>query len=161
MRPPAFPTGKAAKSPREILIAAGVPCWSGLYAVPALLGRGEHWYLDDAEAREIATATADTLLSLPEAKVKEVLELAKQWGPVLGLLAVLIAATAPRVMATLRLKGARDGIAHPAGSSGPAPAATYAVPGGGNGAAPRAAGPSDPGPGPDGRSRIAGFPFGT
>lgn len=74
---------------------------AGLYALPALMGFGEHWYLSTSEEKEIGRQGAAFLRSFPELKAKRAVELISRWGPGIGFAAGVAVLAGTRIAQTL------------------------------------------------------------
>ena len=100
----------------------------GLFALPAILGQGEHWYLTEGESRQIGIQANAAVTSLPSRKVEALTKVVNQWAPWLGLATTLAVCLIARVQHTRMLyvqTAAR-------GPRAPGPAADGAPPSGGN-----------------------------
>lgn len=78
---------KLGRVPRKQLVAE---VFGGAFYVPARLGYGEHWALEESEGRDLAERLLQWLESLPKKKTARTLELLDTWAP-LGSFIVMVA----------------------------------------------------------------------
>jgi hypothetical protein len=107
----------------------------GLFAIPGVLGQGDHWYLDEKESAQIADQANAALISLPVKKVEALTKIVNVWAPWIGLTVTLAVCLIARIQYTRTLYATRaPGVRTPDRPANAPPAGGADVPG--NGAAP-------------------------
>jgi len=107
----------------------------GIFAIPGVLGQGDHWYLDEKESAQIADQANAALTSLPVKKVEQLTKIVNVWAPWIGLAVTLAVCFIARIQYTRSLYASRaPGVRAPDRAQDPAPTDSRGVPG--NGAAP-------------------------
>ena len=101
------------------------------YAVPALAGYGDHWYLTEDEAKALSEQAEASIGALPASKLAAISRIVATWAPVAGFVVTTIIVTKVRVDETRRLNAAAR--SDKGGSGGQPPEASVSSPAG-NGA---------------------------
>lgn len=129
--------------PKPASLTTGLElCARGLFALPALLGQGDHWYLTEPESKAIAEQANAALTSLPVKRLEQLTKLSSIWAPWIGLTVTLGVCAISRIQYTQTLRGnhvrtrapgvrAPDAPSHGAATDGGAPAGNGAAPGAG------------------------------
>jgi hypothetical protein len=95
---------KKAAPPKESSVAEAIGLLAyGVYALPALAGYGEHWYLSQREQADIGVQGEAAIASLPDSQAAKVATLIKKYAPIAGLSSTLIVCTYRRVAETRRI----------------------------------------------------------
>ena len=109
----------------------------GLFAIPGVLGQGDHWYLDEKESAQIADQANAALTSLPVKQVEKLTKIVNVWAPWIGLTVTLAVCLIARIQYTRTLYASRaPGVRSPDRPTDSPAAYRSDVPG--NGAAPGA-----------------------
>lgn len=77
--------------------------------IPASLGAGEHWRLNDDEASQMGRALKEALDTIPDSATGKVAKIMGTWAPWIGLGWVGFTVTAPRMLETRLIMSAGAG----------------------------------------------------
>lgn len=139
---------REAAPPRESSVAEAIGLLAyGVYALPALAGYGEHWYLSEKEQQQIGSQGEAAIASLPESQAAKVATLIKKYAPIAGLSSTLIVCSYRRVQETRRLMEAARVQSEAEGGGGGGSRAPHGAAGvrrGADGAGPRGEGTRPP-----------------
>lgn len=75
----------------------------GIFALPAVLGQGDHWYLDERESAQIADQANAALSSMPVKRIEALTKIVNVWAPWIGLAVTLAVCFIARIQVTRQL----------------------------------------------------------